>query len=104
LNNKTREFFEKALKEAGFSIYNLSTIKNEYGSYDYAGPWYEINTTMGTFTVGWRKNVISLYWPEGKDFSHLFASESTTLTNELVHCWGYTKLVEYLKAIRNSNK
>lgn len=117
LNLETHAEFTDAFHKAGVSIIAMTEIPNEYGSGSYNGPWYQMLTSRGNFKVGWRKRVIELDYskiddysvalsiprrPLGFKFISLFESENVTVTENVVHCYGYDKLTEYLMRIKNA--
>ena len=65
-------------------------------------PWFIITTTIGRFTIGWRKQVISIDWSETinkKPASRLFPSEDVTKEDRLIHAWSLDKAKEYINRI-----
>lgn len=98
------EFFQKEFKEAGFNPGNLvfKPIPNDYGSESYNGPWFIVDTEIGTLKVGWRKRVCVIDWSRtGKSFLHLFEAENVTKDQHMIHAWP-GKTAPYLKAIREA--
>jgi hypothetical protein len=80
-------------------------IKNGYWGNAYHSrhlPWYIVTTTIGRFTIGWRKRVIEIEWKGTvgtKTSAELFAGEDVTKETHLIHAWGYGKAREYINAI-----
>ncbi len=68
-------------------------------------PWFRVTTSVGHFTIGWRKRVINIDWSDtvgtgnGED---LFKGEDTTVGTKYVHAWGYEKAKEYVEKIIES--
>ncbi len=102
VNSWSIKKFVECFNRSNMLWFSVVPIKNEYESQSWRGPWYQIDTEFGMFTVGWRKNVIQLIWPDGSDYDVLFKSENTTKWKEGIHAWGYDKLTEYLKKIKES--
>lgn len=95
-----RDIFEKV----GFQIIEMTPIENEYGSGDWRGPWFLINTQFGIFKIGWRKRVIKIDWSNivntlKIDLLSLFEKENVTQSKDFIHAWSYEKVEEYLKKI-----
>jgi hypothetical protein len=105
-NKAYREFYD-VFSKAGFRDINLETIPNEYWGdreSSWCTPWFNVDTEIGKIKIGWRKRVISIDWselPEYYRIKELFKDEDVTLTNKLVHAWGYEKAVEYLSKIHD---
>lgn len=94
---KFREVFEKA----GFNGVELKPIPNQYCGCDQCAPWYEIKTSAGKITAGWRKRVINIDWANPDlDGKVLFSDEDVTKGATYVHAWGWDKAVEYLARLR----
>lgn len=56
-------------------------------------PWFEVTTSKGVITLGWRKRVINITYP---DFPALQVSDDTTQGDNYIHAWGYDKAQEYI--------
>lgn len=100
MTERTKVEFEDVLTKVGFQKFTMVSTQNEYGSFQYHGPWFVVGTPEGRFTIGWRKRVIQITlhdWPV--DLCSLFGSENVTVDRQLVHAWNHEKAVEYLKAI-----
>lgn len=68
-------------------------------------PWFVVTTTVGRFTIGWRKRVISIDWTQTvgtADSKTLFAAEDVTKEAKLIHAWSLDKAREYIAAIISS--
>lgn len=92
--------FTDIFSGAGFKDFRLKPIPNRYCSCESCGPWFEASTPVGTFTVGWRKRVINIDWPDfGKDVRHLFKEENVTQGASNIHAYGAEKAKEYLGKI-----
>ena len=90
--------------DAGFKIIHVKEIDNQYSgdACYYANPWVIVTTKAGLITLGWRKRVLNLDWSDSDitaDGRELFKEEKTTSGERFVHCWGYDKVVEYLKKL-----
>lgn len=82
----------------------VKEIPNSYCS-DYCCkhlPWFEVTTTKGTITIGWRKRVIEIDWSKSdveKKSNELFLNEDVTKGDYYIHAWGYEKAQEYIDII-----
>lgn len=104
LATETQSEFKGALVAAGFGPVLLIPIPNEYYPdtifYTY---WFDVYTSLARFKIGWRKRVIHLELvdpPEGYNFNELFEKENVTKGEQMIHCYGYRKMVEYLDKLR----
>ena len=101
------EMFTKIFTDAGFSDITLSETKNEYGSEDRRGPWWNVHTPFGTIRVGWRKRVIEIEWSALHTapqlhilpIHSLFDDVTDTKTHTLIHAYNYGTATEYLTRI-----
>lgn len=104
-------------KAFGNSIF-MEAVPNEYwgpeSPWSVGDPWFRVTTTVGHFTVGWRKRVIHLDWkntvlrsrnvegraarppPSGQE---VFPNEDVTRWETGIHAWGYDKLTEYVQTL-----
>lgn len=100
--------YEKSKKEFDyiatnvFIDYSLHAVKNEYGSEEYNGCWFIINTCNGDIKIGWRKRVISIEWLENyKEFKFTGMNEKVTKCfddkRRYIHSDNTLKTIEYLK-------
>jgi hypothetical protein len=102
----TRKEFELAFYSAGFDIIYMMEIPNEYHGEDSIenmyDPWYLVTTRIGHIKVGWRKRVIVLDWERTilNNTEDLFPDENVTQVPKAIHAWGYVKLDEYLKKLK----
>ncbi len=79
----------------------LKPVTNRYGSDCYRGPWFEVSTPDGIFTIGWRKRVIHLGWPaSNEDLLVLFDDITDTKGPGYIHAWRYGQVVDYVSRIR----
>ncbi len=63
-------------------------------------PWFVVTTTVGRFTIGWRKSVISIEWKNFKSLPDiLFPEENVTMGPCYIHAYGYEKAKQYIKTI-----
>lgn len=100
--NNEYNYFATIFDRAGYSKYDLTAIPNEYcNNPSCCPPWFNVNTDIGTFTIGWRKRVIKLTWPKNINALPLFNNENVTKESTYIHVEGTNKAVEYLKLIRN---
>lgn len=104
VDNSVLAEFQKAFKDAGVVAMLWNEVPNEYGSRSYRGKWYKVTTDMGILRIGWRKRVIEVVFPDWVQVGTLFAKEDTTKDKSLIHAWGYDKLVEYLKAVKEARQ
>lgn len=68
-------------------------------------PWFKVTTSVGHFTIGWRKRVISIDWAETKgtkNSTELFAGEDVTKGERSIHAWSTEKAAAYIEAIIGS--
>lgn len=104
ISRNTQAAFEKVFADSGFATVFFQAIPNEYGSGDWRGPWFIVNTPFGGIKIGWRKRVISIHWdqfnllhvegvPDNKDITH---------GADYTHAYGYDKATEYLRIIRET--
>lgn len=92
--------FGFAIEMAGYEGVQLIAVPNQYGSGDYLGPWYEVRTSVGWITIGWRRRVIQIDWSQtGRDLEHLFEDAGTKAAH-YVHAYDYRQASEYLERIR----
>ena len=104
---KNRDDFREAFNNAGFDIIFMEEIPNEYWGKDsvenLTDPWFIVTTSVGHIKVGWRKRVIVLDWertPIESSSDDLFPEEDVTHGIASIHAWGYEKLTQYLKVIK----
>lgn len=79
-------------------------VPNKYLGESEIYPWYQVFTTKGPITIGWRKRVIHIDWSEMDNpikSDILFKEEDVTKSNYLIHAWGYEKAKEYITKILN---
>jgi len=108
LAKETQGDLEAAFDVAGLGPAFFIPVPNEY----YPDPnaifytyWFDVYTSLARFKVGWRKRVIHLEVvdpTEGYDTEELFPKESTTKFGQVIHCWGYTKMAQYLAMFRSA--
>jgi len=97
---------EQLLSMFGDQKIYVRELPNGYGSKDdpYWGlfPWFEVTTSRGPITIGWRKSDIHIEWSESdvEPGGHeLFPDENVTRGDRYIHAWGYQKAMEYLDRI-----
>lgn len=95
--------FAQAFAKAfdGSHNFEWEPIRNEYWSDADALPWYSVKTSIGTIKVGWRKRVIVLDWSD-TNAKPDFSADNVTQGDSYVHAYGYDKLTEYLRRIKDS--
>ncbi|MCK9417480.1 hypothetical protein M0Q97_12640 [Candidatus Dojkabacteria bacterium] len=89
------------------SLIFVKEILNQYDGSVYPGyskhfPWLEITTTIGTFTIGWRKRVIQIDWSNtiiNFEAEHIFPDEDVTKGEKYIHAWGIEKAQQYIDKI-----
>jgi hypothetical protein len=96
--------FRDIFKKAGFKVFEMKPIKNEYCSCEHCAPWFNVKTPLGVIKVGWRKRVINIDWSKvhvvpGQDILSLFNKENVTKGDSSIHAWGWDKAQEYLNKI-----
>jgi len=97
-----RADFTRVFKKAGFEYFLIQAIPSGYCDCDYCAPWFEFQTELGKFTIGWRKRVVSINLDVGLNLAELFADENVTKDETCIHAWGYEKVLEYLTKIRQA--
>lgn len=67
-------------------------------------PWFVVTTKIGRIKIGWRKRVINIDWSEtlAPKAEELFAAETSTKGDKMIHAWGYEKAKEYIATITES--
>jgi hypothetical protein len=100
MKESTLKDIKLVLDKANLSSCKISETENKYGSFDYSGPWHEVTTEYGVFTIGKRKKVILITLHDwGIDLSKVFKMEDVTKDKNMIHAWGYEKASEYLQKI-----
>jgi hypothetical protein len=98
------QFFATAGIPSGYA----REIPNEYWPETYVlerlkSPWFMMNTELGGFKVGWRKNVIELDWSStcirGKA-RDIFPDENVTREDHYIHCDGWAPFGVYLEKLK----
>lgn len=73
LDAEHRYKFTEAFVKAGFKVFGLTRTDNLYGSLNYRGHWFVVDTDLGNVTIGYRKRVIdvkfakNIFIDDGKD-------------------------------------
>ena len=65
-------------------------------------PWFVITTTLGRFTIGWRKRVISIDWKDTigtKTAEELFPTENVTKEGKSIHAWTLENASRYINIV-----
>lgn len=68
-------------------------------------PWFVVTTSVGRFTIGPRKRVISIDWKDtvGTGTAEkLFASENVTKGEKSIHAWSLNDAARYIDAVMAS--
>lgn len=114
------DYFYSIFQEAGFINFDMTEIPNQYhgGECLSCAPWFTVVADGITFTIGWRKRVISIHTSDPRfNFIKLFADQDVTkgyevieenrakvlASNTYIHAWGKEKCIEYLKLIRHTS-
>jgi hypothetical protein len=94
----TRDALLAEVTNAGFYVYGAIRATNEYGSGSYRGPWWVIDTDLGTIRAGWRKRVIDI------DYSGVSYYEvpdvDVTKSPGHIHAYSYEDMRTYLTCVR----
>lgn len=121
LDETELEYFKKIFEAAGFKGSIFKQIENGYhgSNNDYSvPPWFYVKTTIGNFTIGWRKRVIHIdysdnEWAKGftkvdklvrmhKRIWYVFEDvkrAGITVGSDYVHAYGDEKAIEYLNRL-----
>jgi hypothetical protein len=88
---------------AGFEVTNVTKVENNYWPATYVNeiansPWWEVETPMGTITIGWRKRVIVIDWTK-TEFEYIVTNDQVTKDEVHVHAYSYALAVQYLAAL-----
>lgn len=87
------------------SLVYVKEVPSEYGNLE---PWYEVTTSKGIITIGWRHSVISIDWSKSDILYFgevLFKGEEVTgchsyeHNTQYIHAYGYEKAKEYIKKL-----
>ena len=93
----------KCFRDASIKTLEPKEKPNPYSKYN--SPALDMPTDIGVISVHWRKRVIELAWERSiveLTAEELFPDEDVTKDGQLIHAWGYEKLTEYLKKLRES--
>lgn len=107
VTEKTRKEFEEVFRAADVEIMSMEAVPNEYGSYEYRGPWFRVLTSVGQLRIGWRKRVIEICLEggsPGEDCREMIQGEETTITEKYVHAWDHEKAAEYIGKIASARR
>lgn len=101
LRQETIDRYLAAISSAGIDCSWCEIIPHGYSddAYYWSTPWITAYTSIGPLTIGWRKRVIVLDWSKSlftQLADELFPDENVTKREQIIHCWGYEKLDEYL--------
>jgi hypothetical protein len=98
--------FTEVLNAAGYRVFTVKSIPNEYCPCDFCGPWFLVNTMeVGNLRMGWRKRVIHIDWESSNvlgavNGEEIFKDQDTTKDSKLIHAWGYGKATDYLNKLK----
>jgi hypothetical protein len=98
--------FKKVFKDAGLNPIFAEETKNGYWGdsvYSIKEPWFIITSEIGHTTIGWRKRVIEITWPENlikEPGDIIFKKENVTVGKNLIHAWSYEDATKYLKTLK----
>lgn len=98
------EHFAEIFKNAGFEYAVLTQTGNQYEPGEmHSAPWFNVDTNVGRFLIGWRRRVIHIDWKEiGRDLLPLFDDVTDTKEPLYIHAYRPEKASEYLKRIREA--
>jgi len=68
-------------------------------------PWFVVTTSVGRFTIGWRKRVIQIDWKDTvgtKPAIELFPEEKTTMEDKYIHAWSLEDAARYIETVIKS--
>ena len=85
-----------AFRAANIAVFGMVQTENLYGSQNYRGSWFVVDTELGHFKIGWRKSVIEIRY-DMIDPTYVAQTEETAPPG-LEHVRTYEKLSEALKA------
>lgn len=101
IDRETREDFEAMIEEAGFEDYEIEAVTNQYGSGDYRGSWFRVNTRSGKpLLVGWRKRVIDIQWSPEDFRGDITNGDEVTRSDRNAHAWTRDDAVRYLENLK----
>lgn len=83
---------------AGYEMTTGWTIRNGYDGRP-ESPWWEVATTHGSFTIGWRKRVIEIDWTACGPQPPI-TRNMVTQSETMIHAWSYGDAVNYLSTLR----
>ncbi len=102
VDREAREDFEAMIEEAGFEEYEIEAVANQYGSGDYRGSWFRVNTSSGKpLLVGWRKRVIDIQWSPEDFRGDITNGDEVTKSAHNAHAWTRGDAVRYLGNLKN---
>lgn len=99
LKNWYQNYFTEIFKEAGYQKIEMEPRPNGYSGDEFSSPWFNVETELGPFTIGWRKRVMNIDWPSKFDFRQLFKNENVTQDAGSIHAWTKEKAIFYLSAM-----
>lgn len=94
ITNNIRTLIIDVFQKSNIDFYGTISNKNQYGSEEYNGKWFDVETNYGIFVIGWRKRVIHIGYPD-KVVKYVPETKETHGEN-YEHVWSYDKLLEAL--------
>jgi hypothetical protein len=93
---------------AGFEVRGFQAVRNEYWpdvpDYDHVraeNPWWAIQTQYGPLTIGRRKRVWEINWPEiGQIAPDIITQDDVTQGRFYIHAWSIADALKYLTNLR----
>jgi hypothetical protein len=99
LERTQREDFSSLFANAGYHVFPMKAVPNQYSSHERSTPWFEVHTAFGVILIGWRKHVIHLDW-SATGIDAPVPGENVTCGLQWTHAHGRDKGIEYLRKIR----
>lgn len=92
VSHVVRTEFTAALERSTRATYGMVKIPNQYGSFDFNGPWFLVDTDLGLFRMGWRRHVIEVSRMPQPNESSAISLE----VRDMLHVDNYEALTAYL--------
>jgi hypothetical protein len=74
-------------------------------AYALESPWFIVTTRIGHIRIGWRKRVVEIEFSESLvklTAEEMFPDEDVTKHDKVVHAWGLSKAMQYVKALHDA--